>query len=144
MSIKLPEPKANEVTQVVTNLSFMWNADMTQATITLRDIGRAQMDAYVALVNEALLKWPYGQRVMLVHDLNMANVTLTPYAREKFEEAFTAPLKSPRTGRIVAFLHPMGGRGILTIAQNAFARRGTIVQRVFTRPEEIVPWLTAE
>lgn len=143
MSITLPKAVPNTTTAIAPHLAFTWNEDATRASITLNDTGRAQMNAYVALVEQAVREWPLGQPVLLVHDLTDTSLAFTPFAREKLEEVFGLAVKSPRTGRIATVVHPTAGRGILTVAQNAFARQGTIMQRVFTRHPDAQAWLDA-
>jgi hypothetical protein len=141
MSITLPEATPNTTTTVAPGVAFTWGDNADRATLTVRNTSRASMDAYIDLLTRAVFDWPFGKQVQLLQDINDPNLQLTPFAREAFQRAFAVPLKSPRTGRIAVVVHAVGGRGLLTIAQNSFTQQRMIAQRVFTRLQDADIWL---
>lgn len=141
MPIQLPPSTTTEAQPIAPNLNLHFIEDGQVAVITVENNTKATLEAYEEVVQTLLRQWRLGEPLRIMHVLTHAQVTLSPFAREKFTTVLGYLNRTTRIGRSAFVLDSNNTRWLAAIMQNGIRGANHVQQRIFFSASEAEAWI---
>jgi len=128
------------VEEVGPGVTLRWVRDHRIAVFRITSIAFESIDAWVSAAVQMIANHPPDQPYHVLHDFSAENMSLTPYLRQRIQEALT---RSPQTqGRLAGVVAPGVTNMIVQLFVNTLRRLVTRREfKVFTDRGEALAWL---
>lgn len=128
---------------ITPHLTREWR-DTNLVVLTMNDVRRENVDAYVKTLRENLDNWNTGKVLYGVYDISAPGMSLTPYYRERLNEfADYSKATGKKTCSAIVVPNTLMFR-IFGLFADVFARRTgkeIITQKIFTNREAAWRWI---